>query len=96
MDFIDLSAQQEIIKDKEPQKTPVTQQKRQKVDGIVATVGDYIVLDSDIDKAFLEIESSVKINSGLLMKYSTFFLSLKYTQAYSCWQKILLEYKKTI
>jgi peptidyl-prolyl cis-trans isomerase SurA len=34
------------------------QQKRQKVDGIVATVGDYIVLDSDIDKAFLEIESS--------------------------------------
>jgi peptidyl-prolyl cis-trans isomerase SurA len=49
---------QEIIKDKEPQKTPVTQQKRQKVDGIVATVGDYIVLDSDIDKAFLEIESS--------------------------------------
>jgi len=49
---------QEIIKDKEPEKTPVVQQKRQKVDGIVATVGDYIVLDSDIDKAFLEIESS--------------------------------------
>ncbi len=49
---------QEIIKDKEPEKKPVNQQKRQKVDGIVATVGDYIVLDSDIDKAFLEIESS--------------------------------------
>ena len=49
---------QEIIKDKEPEKKPVSQQKRQKVDGIVATVGDYIVLDSDIDKAFLEIESS--------------------------------------
>ena len=29
--------------------------KRQKVDGIVATVGDYIILDSDIDKAYLEI-----------------------------------------
>ena len=49
---------QEIIKEKEPEKKSVVQQKRQKVDGIVATVGDYIVLDSDIDKAFLEIESS--------------------------------------
>jgi len=29
---------QEIIKDKEPEKKPVSQQKRQKVDGIVATV----------------------------------------------------------
>lgn len=29
--------------------------KRQKVDGIVSTVGDYIILDSDIDKAYLEI-----------------------------------------
>ena len=27
---------------------------RQKIDGIIATVGDYIVLDSDIDKNFLE------------------------------------------
>lgn len=50
---------QEIIKDKEPEKKPTsTQQKRQKVDGIVATVGDYTVLDSDIDKALLEIEGS--------------------------------------
>jgi len=50
---------QEIIKDKEPEKKATsTQQKRQKVDGIVATVGDYTVLDSDIDKAFLEIEGS--------------------------------------
>lgn len=29
----------------------------QKIDGIIATVGDYIILDSDIDKAFLEITS---------------------------------------
>lgn len=29
--------------------------KRQKVDGIVSTVGDYMILDSDIDKAYLEI-----------------------------------------
>lgn len=49
---------QEIIKDKEPEKKSVSHQKREKVDGIVATVGDYIILDSDIDKAFLEIESS--------------------------------------
>jgi len=50
---------QEIIKDKEPEKkATTTQQKRQRVDGIVATVGDYTVLDSDIDKAFLEIEGS--------------------------------------
>jgi peptidyl-prolyl cis-trans isomerase SurA len=50
---------QEIIKDKEPEKKATApQQKRQRVDGIVATVGDYTVLDSDIDKAFLEIEGS--------------------------------------
>lgn len=30
---------------------------KQKIDGIIATVGDYIILDSDIDKAFLEITS---------------------------------------
>ncbi|HSD06054.1 MAG TPA: peptidylprolyl isomerase [Flavobacterium sp.] len=31
--------------------------KRLKIDGIVATVGDYIILDSDIDKGYLEITS---------------------------------------
>lgn len=30
---------------------------RKKVDGVIATVGDYIVLDSDVDKAYLEIAS---------------------------------------
>jgi peptidyl-prolyl cis-trans isomerase SurA len=35
--------------------TPPSQ--RQKIDGIIANVGDYIVLDSDIDKSFLEISS---------------------------------------
>ncbi len=30
---------------------------RQKIDGIIAAVGDYIVLDSDIDKSFIEISS---------------------------------------
>ncbi len=49
---------QEIIKDKAPEKKSSQQSKRQKIDGIIATVGDYTVLDSDIDKAFLEIEGS--------------------------------------
>lgn len=49
---------QEIIKEKEPVKNTVQQAKRQKVDGIIGTVGDYTILDSDIDKAFLEIEGS--------------------------------------
>ncbi len=50
---------QEII----PDSTSVTQpakafgSQRQKIDGIAATVGDYILLDSDVDKAFLEITS---------------------------------------
>ena len=37
-----------------PIKTIVS---RKKIDGIIATVGDYIVLDSDIDKSFIEISS---------------------------------------
>lgn len=31
---------------------------RQKIDGVIATVGDYIILDSDIDKNFLEAENN--------------------------------------
>ncbi|MBD0726623.1 peptidylprolyl isomerase [Flavobacterium sp. L1I52] len=50
---------QEIIKDSvvvtEKKQNPTG--KRQKVDGVIATVGDYIILDSDIDKAYLEISS---------------------------------------
>ncbi len=50
---------QEIIKDsvaKAP-KAQVASTKKLKIDGVVATVGDYIILDSDIDKGFLEIKS---------------------------------------
>jgi len=39
------------------QNTEPAFQKRQKVDGIIATIGDYLILDSDIDKALLEIKS---------------------------------------
>lgn len=34
-----------------------TASQKQKVDGIIAKVGDYIILDSDIDKSYLEISS---------------------------------------
>jgi peptidyl-prolyl cis-trans isomerase SurA len=42
---------QEIIKDSQSHllKKVVTG-KRLKIDGVIATVGDYIILDSDIDK----------------------------------------------
>jgi peptidyl-prolyl cis-trans isomerase SurA len=50
---------QEIIKDSvvAPVKKIQPGQK-QKIDGVIATVGDYIVLDSDIDKAYLEIATN--------------------------------------
>lgn len=49
---------QEIIKDSviAPIKK-VQSNERQKIDGIIATVGDYIILDSDIDKSYLELSS---------------------------------------
>ena len=46
---------QELIKEKDSLKPNTTLQKKQRVDGIIATVGDYVILDSDIDKSFLEI-----------------------------------------
>lgn len=51
---------QEIIKDSvlTVKNTATPSLQRLKVDGVVATVGDYIILDSDIDKGFLEIKSS--------------------------------------
>ena len=38
---------------------------RQKVDGIVATIGDYLVLDSDIDKFFLQLEAENNATANL-------------------------------
>ncbi|TPG38099.1 peptidylprolyl isomerase [Flavobacterium pectinovorum] len=54
--FNSIISAQEIIKDtvvKKPVQIPSGQ--KLKVDGIIANVGDYIVLDSDIDKGYLEI-----------------------------------------
>ncbi|MSP85605.1 MAG: peptidylprolyl isomerase [Flavobacteriaceae bacterium] len=49
---------QEVIKEKVADSTIVKRPtSKQKVDGIIATVGDYIILDSDIDKGYLEISS---------------------------------------
>lgn len=48
---------QEIIKDSIVKKQQPLSFKKQKVDGIIATVGDYIILDSEIDKAYLELSS---------------------------------------
>ena len=49
---------QEIIKDSviSPVKK-IQSTGKQKIDGVIATVGDYIILDSDIDKSYLEISA---------------------------------------
>lgn len=48
---------QEIIKDTIKQKSEPKSTQKKRVDGVIATVGDYIILDSDIDKAYLELSS---------------------------------------
>ncbi|PWA04189.1 peptidylprolyl isomerase [Flavobacterium psychrotolerans] len=49
---------QEVIKDTVKKAVTVNiSNQRQKIDGVIATVGDYLILDSDIDKSFLEISS---------------------------------------
>ena len=48
---------QEIIKDTVKPTTPIKTFQKKKIDGVIATVGDYIILDSDIDKAYLELSS---------------------------------------
>ncbi len=48
---------QEIIKEKIDTIRKSNVDHKQKIDGVVAKVGDYIILDSDIDKAYLEISS---------------------------------------
>lgn len=49
---------QEIIKENAVDTIKkVNTSQKQKIDGVIAKVGDYIILDSDIDKSFLEISS---------------------------------------
>lgn len=50
---------QEIIQDKVKDKnveTPNTDE-RKKIDGVAAVVGDFVVLDSDIDKEFIQLQA---------------------------------------
>lgn len=47
----------EIVEQKIVKDTSSTQ-KRIKIDGVVAVVGDYVVLDSDVDKQFAQLEAS--------------------------------------
>ena len=50
---------QEIIKQNASDTIKkVSSVKKQKIDGVIAKVGDYIILDSDIDKTYLEIAGS--------------------------------------
>lgn len=69
---ISYSTAQEIIIDSVKVKPKAISSKRQKVDGIIATVGEYVILDSDIDKSFLELSSqgsSIKdITRGQIME----------------------------
>ena len=54
-----IAVAQEIIKENAVDTIKkVSTAKKQKIDGIIAKVGDYIILDSDIDKSYLEISSS--------------------------------------
>jgi len=55
--FSSVISAQEIIKDTIVEKQVAVSIEKKKIDGIIATVGDYIILDSDIDKGFVEIVS---------------------------------------
>lgn len=55
--LVSITNAQEIIKDSIVKKQQPLSFKKQKVDGVIAAVGDYIILDSEIDKAYLELSS---------------------------------------
>jgi peptidyl-prolyl cis-trans isomerase SurA len=53
---------QEVINDEKEQEAPkkvdsTKTQNAKKVDGVAAVVGDYIILDSDVDKAYLQLQA---------------------------------------
>ena len=53
-----ITSAQEVIKDSTiVSKNKIQSNQKLKIDGVIATVGDYIILDSDIDKSYLEISS---------------------------------------
>lgn len=66
LSFTPISAQ-EIINDTVKKSTPrvTNTTNKLKIDGVVATVGDYLILDSDIDKGLLEIASAGNSIAGI-------------------------------
>jgi len=63
-----LGQAQELIVEPKPTALvtdSVKKPSRQKIDGIIAAVGDYIILDSDIDMAFLELSSQGNSVEGI-------------------------------
>lgn len=61
------AAQQPVIADTTlvAENTQAPSPRHQKIDGIIATVGDFLILDSDIDKGFLEISGSGRSIEGI-------------------------------
>ncbi len=47
----------EVVKPETVKKDLTNSQNAKKVDGVAAVVGDYIILDSDVDKAFLQLQA---------------------------------------
>ncbi|MFT4611056.1 MAG: peptidyl-prolyl cis-trans isomerase SurA [Glaciecola sp.] len=58
---VNLSVAQEIIEDvvdaSKKQRDTINTTGRQKVDGVAAVVGDFVVLDSDIDKEYIQLQA---------------------------------------
>ncbi len=65
LSFVFSAKAQEIIAEDVPvKKDTVEPFKRKKIDGIIATVGEYIILDSDIDMEYIELSSQgISINN---------------------------------
>jgi peptidyl-prolyl cis-trans isomerase SurA len=47
----------EVVKPATVKKDSVSTKNAKKVDGVAAVVGDYIILDSDVDKAYLQLQA---------------------------------------
>lgn len=63
--FSSVNAQEIIKEDSVKTVMPKPIGKRQKIDGVIAVVGDYVVLDSDIDIALIEISSQGNSVEGI-------------------------------
>ena len=66
---LNIISAQEIIEDQitdlKSKRDTLQQSNRMKVDGVAAVVGDYIVLDSDIDKEFLQLQTILHVANFL-------------------------------